>query len=622
MKYGWSSVAELQAKLTRQLEARHAGLVTRLSISLEGDTLILRGEVASEDCKGDAKRLLLSFNGVFKVRNELVVIGFLEPASDHMDDYFTGRVSPLDREVHQRSAYRDASQQDRWSTRPPGSGAGLVPTLDPVEVMRHPAIRSRGLIAPGNEVEVEVDLIVDGQSGTSLMSLGHFPSDWQTITVRVQLFALWATEMTVEEANVTISADGKSRSARFKLIVSNDYVVGSPAPVQASFLHGTRVCGHLSQDLVHIVGGMPKEGKEVGLDRSRNFATTVAVVPGAIGPSLSVSIVCTGGGQQIWMWTAKLPSGTQDGSEQINLAGGDKVFAETLLRTCPNLEVNKFRRTMAGIGEQLWAVAPACFRSAYLGWRSELGPNFPIQFASDDPHVPWEMMKPDYPGVDHLFLDHPVARWPLNRAALRRHTFPGGELLSFVPKYGEDRALPLAEAEGEWVSAYLHATSMVATRSAFLSVLDGKHSTPVGILHFAGHGEIDTGIADGGIHMEDDLVGVGEVNQSKVVLGCENGTLVVLNACETSSTSQLLGMNTGWGNAIASRGFGGLIAPLWAVQDDVALAMVKAFLPPLINGKLSLGEAVTAARHANRETSISAFAYLAHGDVMARFARS
>lgn len=609
-KHAWGTVADLEHQLLRLLEARHPGLVTRLALSMEGDTLFLRGEVASEDCRGDAKRLLLGFDGVFKVRNELEVAGFLEPASSDMDDYFATSRPSVDEPAPERSN-GDAGDDARLP-RKSRARAGVEPRPGQVEVTRYPKIEAAGAVTPGREVQVEVDLKVAAQRDALPISLGTFPADWQEIVVRVQLFAPWAAAMKDDDPTITLSADGTSRPARFRLTVSDHHPAGGPAPVYASFLHGTRVCGYLSVDLAEDSGEHAEGAVE----------PLVAVAPEVSGPGVSVTIACAGAGPQTWMWTAQVPGGIEQGSEQINLEGGDQAFAEALLRTCPDLEPPAFRRAMAGLGERLWEAAPAQFRVAYARWREKLGSNFPIQFVTDDPHVPWEMMKPSLAGVDHLFFDHPIARWPLKRAGLRRYHLPGGALLSFVPKYDSGRALPSAEAEGRWICANLGATEMPATRAAFLDVLDGKHPSPVGILHFAGHGAIDTGVADGGIDMEDRLVGVGEVNQSSVVLGKQDGTLLVLNACETSAGAKLLGMNTGWGSTVAAREFGGLIAPLWEVQDDVALTMVQSALPPLMRGELTLGASLAAARRAGGDASVSAFAYLAHGDVMARFARS
>lgn len=606
--------------------------MTKLSVDLEGDTLILRGEVASEDCKGDAKRLLLGFDSVFKVRNELVVAGFLEPASDEADDYFGRIPTHSDRDVFNfdigsmppSTALPDPSETEIRKKREMDvteqtTDLGQEAPILTLEVMRHPEIAMKGTLSPGQEVRVEIDLSMASLQGEPAMSLGLFPTDWDKIAIRVQLFAVWAAEVITENETITIAADGTSDPACFRLVVSDGYEFGSSAQVQASFLHGTRVCGHLSHDLAISVDEIAK--KHVSKTSNRP-EPKVTIVPEAIGPSLSIQIICNEDGTQTWAWVASVPGGVRQAYERIKFNHGGQEFAQKLLASCPDLKPGVFRRLIAGIGERLWEAAPAHFRSEYTKLRAELGKQFPIQFISDDPHIPWEMMKPGLEGVDHLFLEHPVARWPLSNAGLLRHQFPGGALLSFVPNYPVDRALPSAKTEGEWLCAHLSAVEGTATSDGFLDILDGNHPVPIGILHFAGHGSVDTGIFDGGIDMEDRTIGISEVNQNRVVLGSQDGTLVVLNACETSAGSRLLGMNTGWGATIAARDFGGLVAPLWEVQDDVALAIVQEALPSLVEGSCSLGEALLRARRLQSDISISAFAYLAHGDVMAKFSRS
>jgi hypothetical protein len=449
--------------------------------------------------------------------------------------------------------------------------------------------------------------------------LGHFPNQWETIKVSVTLIAPWATQIVAEAPSIVVNADGSSEPARYRCLVSEEYTSGAPAQVQAVFMHGTRICGQAKLDLVaSTVEGAPAvdpPASAPGVPSGAEFR----VAPDAIGPSVSVTISVWEAGQQIWTWRAAVPGGSEEGTDRIELNADGKAFADALLAVCPSLPAAQFRRRMAGIGERLWDAAPPAFREAYLHWRTVLPPGFAIQFVTDDPHVPWEMMKPADADVDHLFIEHPVARWPLQRSARRRDAYSSTNVISFVPKYSSHSALPSAKMEGEWVCATFNGTPMPATQEAFFKVLDGKHPEPVGLLHFAGHGLVDTGLSDGGIDLEDGTVSVTDVHQHQVVLGKRDGTVVVLNACEVGAGAQLLGMNTGWGAAIAAREFGGLIAPLWEVQDDIALSMVKEALPPLLDGTASLGEALKIARAASCDRSIAAFAYLAHGDVMARY---
>jgi len=626
--YSWTTIPELRSKLIAILEAEHAGLVSDLRVSSQGDTLILRGEVASEACRSDAKRFALAFDGVFKVLNELIVAAFLEAASDPDLDGFLERPRQADGAARDERSYeaKSGGPGDPTSLPAGGRAADEKPSPELVEIMRDPVIAHSGDLRPEQWINLTVDLCEPAHSGETTISLGTFPSNWTMIEIAVQLVTPWAGETIAETSFITIAANGVSEPARFRCRVSPEYEEGAPAQIHAVFVHGTRMCGHAERDLAAPAEAAPRpfaaEPKPAasGTQAPSADRAQFGVTPEAIGPDLSVSILRVSERDQRWTWRAIVPGGVVEGTGGVNLEGGDKEFADSLLRACPGLAPDRFERTLDGIGQRLWDVAPAEFRTAYEDWRSRIGTGFAIQFVTDDPYVPWEMMKPRLVGARHLFLDHPVARWPLSRAGRRRARFAGGAILSFVPRYAQHKALAFAIAEGEWVCAELKARAMTATASSFLDVLDGKHSDPVGVLHFAGHGHESGGVDAGGIELEDGVVNVADVHQDRVILGRRDGTLMVLNACETSAGARLLGMNSGWGAAIADREFGGMIAPLWEVQDEAAFAMTKAALPSLLNGTQSLGEAVTEARRTNSASSVATFAYLAHGDVMAKFA--
>lgn len=651
MDYSWISVDELKHKLARILRARHPDEVTDLVVSIEGDTIILSGEVASEGCRGDAKRQLLAFDGVFKVANRLEVAAFLEGASDFSDeeDYFDRvareQAAPSDGHGgrprskirwHRESA--EPESDDRESNTGGGRGRIEGPGIEyasydrheepeSVEVRRYPMVEKSGKITPGAAVTVTVDLTTDSDGRESQIDIGSFPADWTEIEVSVQIIGDWLQTVRPQTASITLRRDGPATPARFVCIVSKDYMQGAPAVLQVFYLHGTRICGSISRNLADY--NVPKDDAAVQgqvLPASSVAAPAVAnavtVVPDAPGPALAVMIAGAEGEQQ-WMWKAYRPSGYFTGSGKVELGGTAKTFADTLLASCPHLPADSFRRTMRGIGETIWKKAPDGFRKEYLACRHELGNDFPIQFNSDDPHVPWEMMKPDVDGgaVDHLYIEHPVARWPLNAKGALRSSFMVGDILSFVPDYPVQKLVSGAE-ESAWICSTLGGVRMEPTREAFLDLLDGKHVNRVRMIHFAGHGRADSGSNDGGIELQDGPVGLMEVNQSSIRIGDRDGPLIVLNACEASAGAEMLGMNTGWGSAVAATGFGGLIAPLWAVQDAMAFTMAKDSLPQLVSGSVTLGAAVRDARRKNAETSVAVLAYLTHGDVMARFATS
>ena len=622
MEYDWNALSELQSKLFELLWAQHFDDIRNLEVSLVGDTVVLRGEVGTETARSDAKRFVLGFDGVFKVRNEIEVAGYFVAASDTTgEDYFGS-----DEETGQQS-------NDRGSTDSTKNDLDVREADKTAfeEVTRHPTIDADGMFSAGERIKLTVDLVKDSQPGQPSITVGEFPVGWEQIDVEVHVYAPWASEFEALSPRIVLTKAG-SEAAVFNLTLAQTYVVGSPAPVEISFLNGTRVCGHLSRNLApQIVASAdgpaadehPKHSaiaaaKAPDPEQARD---NVRIQPGALGPTLSITIITERAGDQTWMWVARLPKTQIAGSAKVIHKADEEKFAAELLASCPDLRDDEFRRVMAGIGERVWRAAPDEFRTAYIKCRSEVGSDFPIQLITADPFVPWEMMKPDSEEfeADHLFFDHPICRWPLNVAGELRSEFISADRLSFVPTYQGADDLPSARSEGEWLEKTLRAVRMTADRATFLDVLDGNHSARVGLLHFAGHGRADRGVKDGGVKLQDGWVGVNEVDQSRVKLGRKDGSLVVLNACESGAGSKFLGMNTGWGTTIANRGFGGLIAPLWEVHDQVAFDLLKLALEPLAEGRQTLGQATTAARKAQSDLSISSFAYLAHGDVMARF---
>lgn len=116
--------------------------------------------------------------------------------------------------------------------------------------------------------------------------------------------------------------------------------------------------------------------------------------------------------------------------------------------------------------------------------------------------------------------------------------------------------------------------------------------------------------------MTDGWVSSKEVH-SGVRLGMRDGTFVVLNACSAGTADETLGVVGGWPTRLATRGFGGVLAPIWAVQDEHASSVVLHQLDGLTKGR-PLGEAMRDARVCYRNASATPYAYLCHGDVMAR----
>ena len=71
------------------------------------------------------------------------------------------------------------------------------------------------------------------------------------------------------------------------------------------------------------------------------------------------------------------------------------------------------RARIEGFGKRLWDRAPVEFRAVYWALHDHCKRALAIQFVSDKPHLPWELMRPYRGGETHppLAMKHAVARW-------------------------------------------------------------------------------------------------------------------------------------------------------------------------------------------------------------------
>jgi hypothetical protein len=588
---GDRSVEALLARLRALLDEWFPGEVISLQITrLEGG-LALEGRIASESARSAAVRLLASFEGVGRITDRIEVTAFFSPASTDDERLFA-----------------DADSIGRVAVE-----ETLTQRQEEESIFRHPSIVCDTPLQPGRRIDIEVDLNVDaGANATDgVIAIAGLPHDWDVIDVTVQLSGPSLQNIESSKPSIALRADGTSTPATFKATIVGDAIDGTPVVVSAYFYYAARYCGAATKNL-----GVTNTPVDVSLNAAQGMVKISRATP----PDLTVIIQSNGGGSLQWHWLSRSGVALSNGqsSARSDLGGGTADYAAGLLRSCPTIQQGDLQRRMQGIGEQLWEHAPPEFRGAYKELRNALGPDFPIQLILDDPHIPWEMMRPDIDGSKLLFLTHPIARWPGNHGNWLQSVLPRGSVRSFVPEYAENGTLPGARKERSWLVEYLDAIAVIPTKDEFLGLLECRTETaPVGIIHFAGHGRADTGDRDSGIRLQDNWVVLDEIRRQEVSLGKRDRSLVILNACEMAAESFQLGLVDGWAPALAGRQFGGVIAPLWRVQDEVACEVVLGALERLVMHKVSLGASLTQARALASDRSVAAFAFLAYGDVMA-----
>jgi hypothetical protein len=307
---------------------------------------------------------------------------------------------------------------------------------------------------------------------------------------------------------------------------------------------------------------------------------------------------------------------------EIDLGARADAYARSLLARCANLQPGRHIPAFEGIGETLWDRAPECFRQVYWAMRKQYGGSFSIQFISDDPYIPWELMRPydTTQALDLLVAMHPVARWIAAYEGELRNRLPSGRIVTIAPCYAGSKALPGAQLESSELELAFGARRVDGTISAVNDFLQtGLGDETIAVVHFSGHGEFGAEFADSSsILLEDGTLSVSEVSNQRVKLGEKCHTLVIFNACEVGRTGAVLGTVGGWAEAFTRRKFGGFLAPLWAVEDKDAAQVISELLGAVLSGKETIGSALRDIRAQHGSRSPTFYSYLFYGDVMAR----
>ncbi len=283
---------------------------------------------------------------------------------------------------------------------------------------------------------------------------------------------------------------------------------------------------------------------------------------------------------------------------------------------------------LASLGHDLWReLFSSELRAAYRDVIRSSVHSWVI--ISDEPWIPWELVKPyddGGPGEtlddDFLCLRFELTRWLAGEKP-------------FVPEITVRRLaivqsapdLPHAPRElklFEQLKEAFPGLDVEAPRLGSAShVLDFLTSADFGLVHFIGHGtpmtahpdEAGLPFADKSVLRPADLHGT-----SATSLG-RSRPLVFLNACWAGKEGWSLTRLGGWAARwIGVCGCGAFVAPLWPVRDQTAVSFAWSFYEAL-GGGATLGEAALAARqHVIRERpgDPSAYAYTLYGHPNAR----
>jgi hypothetical protein len=286
-----------------------------------------------------------------------------------------------------------------------------------------------------------------------------------------------------------------------------------------------------------------------------------------------------------------------------------------------------------GFGRQLWdQFAPAPFKDAFWRLEARLGAKFhTIQIVTDDPLLPWELMRPSTGEreLDLLGIEFLVARWHVSDAGGQLERPPQASalqgLVAIAPRYTGAAALPSQEAELDALSAVEGFRREEGKLAAMKRLFE---SLPGGIVHFAGHGVVraEGGVPEYAIRLEDTEL---SLLQWRGMASRARGAhpLFFFNACEVGQAGRVAGFVDGWAPAVLDLGASGYIGGLWPLGDRGAADFALAFYRTLSAGLHDEGAAAVAdllrrARKRFYDTGDPThLAYVYYGDPNFRFVR-
>lgn len=330
--------------------------------------------------------------------------------------------------------------------------------------------------------------------------------------------------------------------------------------------------------------------------------------PGASNaPDLTISITeADEDGRFVWLLTSPHPVNLHNDNQiETRLDNHNaRSFAAKVLKGVPGKDgTDQVGMHMTGTSREIAQAMPTEFWQA-LGevWASvkAQGSVPRLLFLSAEPYVPWELASvedDDY--IDPALLDanYPtvlnaqtrVGRWlpprprtprggvrpaqpPATNVWVKQMAVVTGDYLAI----NGIRPLPEAKKEGERLAADYQAVKLTATWDDIKVLLhnsveqDGQQ-VDIDLLHFACHGQVDMANPTfNGIVLNSGNMRLDATTARGNTIGKQTEPFAFLNACEVGMAGETLGSYGGLAAAFLNEGFRGFVAPLWAVNDELA----------------------------------------------------
>jgi hypothetical protein len=320
--------------------------------------------------------------------------------------------------------------------------------------------------------------------------------------------------------------------------------------------------------------------------------------------------------------------GTQDLRTDLTGWVEDALGALAALAAREDATPQEVERGLGDVGHKLFGeLLPEKLRG--LCWTLRKRGVRSLLVLSDEPHVPWELVKPYRADEDGALVEEdgfwgetfalthwlrgrpPARRLGLGRvlavAALGRAlrdlavTAQGGQ--DVRPGCIDNPAGPgVADEELGLLRSLPAGGAFVQLPAQARRLREAFEQGEFDLLHLACHGTFGGGdTADrSAVVLEDGPFRAADLSPRMAGPLRKSAPLIFFNACHSGRVGFALTGLGSWGARLVQMGCGGFVGALWPVTDRAAVAFARAFYEGLTRG-LPIGEAVRAARAAVRE---------------------
>lgn len=273
------------------------------------------------------------------------------------------------------------------------------------------------------------------------------------------------------------------------------------------------------------------------------------------------------------------------------------------------------QRRLEALGNQLWdELIPDSLKTEY--WQFRLSVNT-LLITSDEPWVPWEMIKPYRFTKDGERQDAPfwcqqftLSRWLSGPGTVDRlYSAPARAIAS------NQSNLPAVAQEVLFIQQLHSLDNSIQSLEPYSKcsdVLDWMEQGNFLIAHFACHGMFDDTLPNNSaIQLSDGLIYPSDLRCC--FSGIRNKPLVFINACHGGRTGFTFTGLGGWAEKLVrSARVGAFIGAMWEVDDSLALQFAECFYTGWIKENRSIAEAFQIAREKLRVSAPHSSTWLAY----------